>query len=452
MDNMATQSDGAAKMEPLRSSCPFLEEEARRHLPYDVNDSVYLEVQSNEEPLFSYMLRFVSKSVQKARSIRADMGKGRGLGADDDDINDLLVMVKGKGKVGGASRKRKREVQMPSANIGLGWHSFDFTWEEKTAHITAVLQRIGHPTGDGPSFFTSMVLFAQGQDQMPLLKICQKAADNETKQKANRVSLWRFDTKYHFWSRISRRMARSLDSIVLEESVKRPLLDDLEWFLKDETRTFYAKHGIPYHRCYLLHGEPGTGKTSFMNSVAGHIQRNLCFIQMDKHMTDDTFRNAMTQLPALSMVVLEDVDALFTNHREADQNNSSLSFSGFLNCLDGLGAPDDVVIFMTTNHPDKLDPAVMRPGRIDLKAEFKKPNKDVASKYFLTFYPGADDAAVVFGTSVGGRIAERKVSMAQLQHFFLACHRQGFDAVKASQYISDFTFDEPRSTIFSSYG
>ena len=253
--------------------------------------------------------------------------------------------------------------------------------------------------------------------------------------------------------------------------VKRPLLDDLEWFLKDETRTFYAKHGIPYHRCYLLHGEPGTGKTSFMNSVAGHIQRNLCFIQMDKHMTDDTFRhpvsfnpshasfragscsfaqahpsfysvrlspapgNAMTQLPALSMVVLEDVDALFTNHREADHNNSSLhlgstccvvscapnpctsplpsvswpacpvlrSFSGFLNCLDGLGAPDDVVIFMTTNHPDKLvppsesqggplsyrflhlclgelyhplpeDPAVMRPGRIDLKAEFKKPS------------------------------------------------------------------------------
>ncbi|CAE7031831.1 BCS1 [Symbiodinium sp. CCMP2592] len=440
------ENDGVnGKLEPLRSSCPFLEQEARLHLPYDISNAVYLEVQSNEEPLFSYMLRYVSKSVQDAKSIRADMGKGRGLGADDDEIDDLLVMVKGKGKVGGASRKRRREVQMPSGNIGLGWHSFDFQWDEgKTCKVTVVLQRIGHPTGDGPSFFSSLVLFVEGTDQMPLLKLCQKAADNETKQKANRVSLWRFDTKYHFWSRISRRMARSLDSIVLEEGVKRPLLDDLEWFLKDETRTFYAKHGIPYHRCYLLHGEPGTGKTSFMNSVAGHIQRNLCFIQMDKHMTDDTFRNAMTQLPALSMVVLEDVDALFTNHREADHNNSSLSFSGFLNCLDGLGAPDDVVIFMTTNHPDKLDPAVMRPGRIDLKAEFKKPNKDVASKYFLTFYPGAEDAAASFGTSVGGRISERKVSMAQLQHFFLACHRQGFDAAKAAEYISDFLFDEPR--------
>jgi len=451
---LLSQNDGVnGKLEPLRSSCPFLEQEARLHLPYDISNAVYLEVQSNEEPLFSYMLRYVSKSVQDAKSIRADMGKGRGLGADDDEIDDLLVMVKGKGKVGGASRKRRREVQMPSGNIGLGWHSFDFQWDEgKTCKVTVVLQRIGHPTGDGPSFFSSLVLFVEGTDQMPLLKLCQKAADNETKQKANRVSLWRFDTKYHFWSRISRRMARSLDSIVLEEGVKRPLLDDLEWFLKDETRTFYAKHGIPYHRCYLLHGEPGTGKTSFMNSVAGHIQRNLCFIQMDKHMTDDTFRNAMTQLPALSMVVLEDVDALFTNHREADHNNSSLSFSGFLNCLDGLGAPDDVVIFMTTNHPDKLDPAVMRPGRIDLKAEFKKPNKDVASKYFLTFYPGAEDAAASFGTSVGGRISERKVSMAQLQHFFLACHRQGFDAAKAAEYISDFLFDEPRASMFSSYG
>lgn len=118
----------------------------------------------------------------------------------------------------------------------------------------------------------------------------------------------------------------------------------------------------------------------------------------------------------------------------------------------------------------------MRPGRIDLKAEFKKPNKDVASKYFLTFYPGAEEAAVAFGTSVGGRIAERKaswlfgrlfgrlfapeslvmmvlegirgqVSMAQLQHFFLACHRQGFDAAKAPLHNGlEHVSRRPRST------
>jgi len=290
-----------------------------------------------------------------------------------------------------------------------------------------------------------------GSAQEPLLKLCQAATEDATKQKENRVSLWRFDTKHHFWIRNARRLSRSLESVVLDEAVKKPLMDDIEWFVKEETRAFYATHGIPYHRCYLFHGEPGTGKTSFIYALAGHLERNLCFIQMDKWMTDDTFRNAMTQLPQMAMVVLEDVDALFTNHRESDHNWSALSFSGFLNCLDGLGAPDDVVICMTTNHPERLDPAVMRPGRVDLHVDFKPPSQVVASKYFLTFFPGSDAAAAAFGSVVGSRIAERKLSMAQLQHFFLACHRQNFGAEKAAEHIKDFVFFEnARSSNWSS--
>merc|ERR1712232_1398664 len=241
-----------------------------------------------------------------------------------------------------------------------------------------------------------------GSAQEPLLKLCQAATEDATKQKENRVSLWRFDTKHHFWIRNARRLSRSLESVVLDEAVKKPLMDDIEWFVKEETRAFYATHGIPYHRCYLFHGEPGTGKTSFIYALAGYLERNLCFIQMDRNMTDDSFRSAMSALPALAMVVLEDVDALFTNHREADHNLSSLSFSGFLNALDGLGAPDDVIIFMTTNHPERLEPAVMRPGRIDMKVAFKSPSQEIARQYFLTFYPGAEAAAAEFGTAVGG--------------------------------------------------
>jgi len=222
-------------------------------------------------------------------------------------------------------------------------------------------------------------------------------------------------------------------------------MDDLDWFVKGDTKAFYAKHGIPYHRCYLFHGQPGTGKTSFICALAGHLERNLCFIQMDKWMTDDAFRKAMSQLPPLAMVVLEDVDALFTNHREADYNWSSLSFSGFLNSLDGLGAPDDVVIFMTSNHPERLDPAIMRPGRIDMKVEFKPPDRDVAKRYFLTFYPDAKSAAANFGASIGDRIAGRKISMAQLQHFFLACHRMQMGPDRAAEYITEFIFEEIES-------
>jgi hypothetical protein len=406
------------------------------HLPFDLDKSVQLEIPSYDQPLFSYVLRFVSARIKPARSIRACFP----LHIADEEA----LMMPGKGFGKGGNKKRKDEVKMPTAIIGLGWHSFTFSYKEAEVPIIALLQRTGLPvgTGRGPDFFSSLVLFVEGCDQDPLLKLCHQATQEATEQKENQVSLWRYDTQNGFWMQMSRRWARNVDSIVLEESMRQPVMSDLDWFVKAETRAFYASHGIPYHRCYLFHGPPGTGKTSFIYALAGHLERNLCFLQMDRRMTDDTFRKAMSQLPPSAMVVLEDVDALFTSHREADYNFSSLSFSGFLNSLDGLGAPDDVVIFMTSNHPERLDPAVMRPGRIDMKVEFKPPDQDVAISYFLTFYPDAKSAAVTFGAAIGEGMAQRKISMAQLQHFFLACHRMQMGPDRAAEYIKEFMAEE----------
>jgi len=93
----------------------------------------------------------------------------------------------------------------------------------------------------------------------------------------------------------------------------------------------------------------------------------------------------------------------------------------------------------------------MRPGRIDVKVEFKTPSRDMAARYFLTFYPGEDNAAATFGAAVGIRICEKKVSMAQLQHFFLACHRLEFGAEQAAKHIKEFAFDESASAHSMSY-
>jgi len=428
------------------STCPFDREDAASHLPYALDKAVYLEVSQEQQPLYSHILKYVAKQCEGSCSIRADQTQ------NGDDLDDLISVVKGKGRgamvryrdmdEGGVRSAKKKSSEAPKQVLGLGWHCFEFTFEEKTVPLRLLVQRIGVPTGDMAAFFCSLVVFAEGPDKTPLLKLCQAATDSQTKTKENRVSLWRFDIKFGHWNCFARRLSRSMDSVVLEESVKRPMLDDVEWFVKDATRVFYAKHGIPYHRCYLLHGEPGTGKTSFMYALAGYLERNLCFIQMDKAMTDDTFRNAMSRLPQGPLLVLEDVDALFTHHRETEAQHSSLSFSGFLNCLDGIGAPDDVVICMTTNHPDRLDPAVLRPGRIDIKVNFKNPSQDAASKYFLTFYPDDAESAAAFGQAVGGRIAQRKVSMAQLQHFFLTCHRLGYGAKQAADHIKEFSFDD----------
>eukprot|EP00928_Gymnodinium_smaydae_P023479 TRINITY_DN19363_c0_g2_i1.p1 TRINITY_DN19363_c0_g2~~TRINITY_DN19363_c0_g2_i1.p1 ORF type:complete len:466 (-),score=62.03 TRINITY_DN19363_c0_g2_i1:228-1625(-) len=430
-------------------SIAFNKEDAATNLPFDVDSSTHLEIVSSEQPLFSYMLTHLSKQITKAKSIRADMGNqcpstGR-ICLEDDDFMDFLC--KGKGKGSAKRQKTDNEIKTPDPSLGIGWHRFEYKHTDSSVDLHVLMQRIGDPAGNSPAIFESMVLFVQGTDSLPLLRICQQAVEAATMQKENRVSLFRYDLKIKYWSLNARRMARTLDSVVLDENVKRPLMADVEWFVKDETRAFYAKHGIPYHRCFLFHGPPGAGKTSFIYALAGHLQRNLCFMQMDRSLTDDSFRTAMSKLPAPAMVVLEDVDAIFSTHREADHGVSSLSFSGFLNSLDGLGAPDDVVICLTTNHPDKLDPAIMRPGRIDLKVEFKTPSRDVATKYFLTFYPGEDAAAAAFGASVGSRIAEKKVSMAQLQHFFLACHRLELSPDKVAEHIKEFNFDSSTSSV-----
>ncbi|CAD7934035.1 unnamed protein product [Amoebophrya sp. A120] len=335
-----------------------------------------------------------------------------------------------------------------------------------------------------------------------LLYLCKLFLSDSQEKKENQVSMWRFDLNARYWIPLARRWARSMDSVVVEEKMKKLLLDDLSWFERDETRAFYKEHGIPYHRCYLLHGPPGAGKTSLIYALAGFLERNLAFLQVSPQMTDDTFRMAMEGLPLSAMLVMEDVDSMFTHDREASNSNqkSALSFSGFLNTLDGLAAPDNLITFLTTNHPEKLDPAVLRPGRIDLKIEFKPAGKEVATRYFKTFYKETDlsdylgggavageadereaaalneetatsksssaqhqdeiklteeekkqilaenakiqSAAEKFGNEVGGRLGTNKLSMAQLQHFFLQCHRLEKDAEAAANWVSEFRFED----------
>jgi chaperone BCS1 len=425
-------SDGSmAEAEPQQSTYhPFPISAAVDNLPFDFRQASYLEI--TEQPLFNNVLSFVSNLFgSNTRSTNVVMK------VEDDDPG-LDCDYYGEGD--------KKEI--PHAEIGLGWHTFDFFFNSSLIKMAALKQRIGQPVGTSccAEFFSSLVLFADVLDQSPLLKLCEEATQAATAQKENRVSIWRFDTRdgSNYWERVSCRATRSIDTIVLEEATKKPLLDDLHWFVKNETKSFYAQHGIPYHRCYLFHGEPGMGKSSMIYTLAGHLKRNLCFLQMNHETSDETLRAAMQRLPSRAVVVLEDVDALFTNERKADGSvsKSALSFSGFLNSLDGAGAPQDVIIFMTSNHPERLDPAVMRHGRIDVKVPFKVPVKEVVEQYFLSFYPGANAAAAAFATIVGGRFAERKLSMAQLQHFFLACHRLQLGPESATEHVKDFVFDD----------
>ncbi|WP_306116992.1 MULTISPECIES: AAA family ATPase [unclassified Roseovarius] len=106
---------------------------------------------------------------------------------------------------------------------------------------------------------------------------------------------------------------------------------------------------------------------------------------------------------------------MFTQ-REGGEKRSGVSFSGLLNAIDGVAAQEGRALVMTTNHKEKLDPALIRPGRADVHTELGMVNAATARRLFERFFPGEDDLASVFEQRLGGQ----KHSPAQIQGWLLA--------------------------------
>ena len=161
---------------------------------------------------------------------------------------------------------------------------------------------------------------------------------------------------------------RPIDSVVLEEGVKERIVDDIQGFLS--AREWYLDRGIPYRRGYLLYGPPGTGKSSFIQALAGELDYNIAILNVsERGLTDDKLNHLLTKVPQRTIVLLEDADAAFMNRRQVDEDGYSgatVTFSGLLNALDGVASAEERIIFLTTNHIERLDEALVRPGRIDM--------------------------------------------------------------------------------------
>ena len=165
------------------------------------------------------------------------------------------------------------------------------------------------------------------------------------------------------WRKLSSQKKRNLDTIYLDTNIKENLCKDIESFFRSEKK--YEKLGIPYKRNYLFEGVPGTGKTSLILALASKYNMNVGIISLNKELDDYTFMKSISNIPKNTLLVLEDIDGLF----DEDKQNS-LTFSGVLNTLDGLGRQDKLIIIMTTNHLNKLNNSLKRAGRIDYKIHF----------------------------------------------------------------------------------
>lgn len=172
---------------------------------------------------------------------------------------------------------------------------------------------------------------------------------------------------------------KTLDSVYLPHGVKEDLILDIEKFLESEKK--FVNVGIPWHRGYAFYGKPGNGKSSVALALANHFSKDLYNLPLSAIKDDKSLVKSISDLNAGSILLLEDID-VFSNTMSREQSKSSPTLAGLLNALDGVGTPHGLITIMTTNHFNKLDPALVRPGRMDYKLHLKAPVQSQIEEMF----------------------------------------------------------------------
>ena len=227
-------------------------------------------------------------------------------------------------------------------------------------------------------------------------------------QNANKLTIFTGDL-YQNWNILAHRNVRPLESVILDEGVREATYDDIKLFLSSEE--WYKSMAIPFHRGYLFYGPPGSGKSSFAIALASEFHLDLYLLNLT-NLNDGRLLSLLSQMPSHAILLIEDIDSVFMK-REALGN---VTFSGFLNALDGIHSKDGLIVFMSTNHLDRLDPALLRPGRIDCKVYLGDASAYQIKKMFLRFFPGSESNANAFADLV----ADVPISMAAIQEYLLA--------------------------------
>jgi len=207
------------------------------------------------------------------------------------------------------------------------------------------------------------------------------------------------------------------------------------------------------------------GKSSFIAALAGELDYNICILSLsDKSLTDDRLNHLLCVAPQHSIILLEDIDAIGISRAQsgmpeaaaaagspngaaaspasasamaaaashgarssAYQAFSHLTFSGLLNALDGVASSEERIMFMTTNFLDRLDPALVRPGRVDIIEKLDYASDGQLRRMFMRFYPEQPESrAEEFQRQLSGK----HISMAHLQGYLMLHKKDPIGAIE----------------------
>nr|CAI5854383.1 unnamed protein product [Callosobruchus analis] len=303
-------------------------------------------------------------------------------------------------------------------SIGTHFFRYGRTWirVERTREQHTLDLHMGTP-------WETVQLTALGRNKEMYFEILEEARQMALKQHEGKTIM--YQAMGSEWRQFGHpRKRRPISSVILDEGISERILKDCLEFISNPT--WYTDRGIPYRRGYLLYGPPGCGKSSFITALAGELGFSISVLNLsERGLSDDRLNHLLSTAPQQSILLLEDIDAAFVSREETPQQKSAyeglnrVTFSGLLNCLDGVASSEARMMFMTTNYIERLDPALIRPGRVDLKEYIGWCSANQIEKMFLRFYDGEDanSHAKVFTEKVVS--FKKNVSPAQLQGFFM---------------------------------
>jgi chaperone BCS1 len=227
-----------------------------------------------------------------------------------------------------------------------------------------------------------------------------------------KIYTYKGDEKQGDWTDTLSIHKRNLDTIYIPLVQKNRIISAIEEFHKSENEHY--QKGIPHHLGIMLYGPPGTGKTSLIQALASYFDVHICYL----HSSELKYiQNAMTLLPKNAWIVIEDIDSNDVTHLQTNGNiketkkSTRLNKSGtleqveftldqVLNCWDGMLASEGRILFITTNHPEKINPVLIRPGRIDIREEIGYVGQEALSQFCESFYGRTSDFNIKPQTTV----------------------------------------------------
>ena len=263
-------------------------------------------------------------------------------------------------------------------------------------------------------------------------------------KKNTRDSMNVYYYKKDYWVLLAKSPKRPEDTIYLREGQKEDIIGKVEEFFSEDTRNVYLSFGIPYKSVLMIHGPPGSGKTSTIKAIASSLDCDLYILPITKDMLDthlvDAFSYINDQEDKERIIVIEDVDTMFDDRKDGDTENG-ITLQGLLNCMDGFTCVEGTMLFITANKPEVLDYAMVRSCRIDHKYELGYADEYQTKQMFTKFFPTQLDDFDAFYED----IKHKKYTTAMLQEFFFYNRKSDKITDQKEQFTKIISKNDPKN-------